>query len=264
MTAARDGASVLHQLPLSRWATRLRSGRVELTGNLGTAISIPLGDATLEVSAGPVEVAFGFSGGDCPKLAQVHIGASRLGVCGASSTHTGRQLRTQDDTVSLDNATADVGEPPHRIARTVHMLTAALSDVVFDAKARPVGELLVRLPAGVHVVVPANDTLHARGASQGPPHALQLSEPLEVHAGGEGIRLSHRHFRWLARLARVRISVATLHPDGNVRLEGGASSGLDRAVRKGLRRTSSSLSSLVRTSPQFQRLRRFLKHGDNA
>ena len=86
-----------------------------------------------------------------------------------------------------------------------------------------------------------------------------LSQPVVMEVDGEGFKLSHQRFRRLASLASLRLEGASLHPDGEVRLKGGAGLGLDRMVRGGLEKASERLSELVRSSPRFARVRSFLK-----
>ena len=86
-----------------------------------------------------------------------------------------------------------------------------------------------------------------------------LATALEVRVDGSGIRVRHEQARWLDSLARIRIRRVSLHPDGQVEFDGGASGMMDWAVRSGLERASSRISELVKDSPRFERLRTFLR-----
>jgi hypothetical protein len=137
-------------------------------------------------------------------------------------------------------------------------LVAELNSPSIEARAVPDGDLWVAFGGGVEVRIPAGSMLEVSGSAVGDPDNLTLGSPLVVSIGDAWLRLSKRHFGYLSRLAKVRITRATLHPDGSVDIEGGARRGLDRAVRGGLERASARVSTLVRSAPQFSLVRAFL------
>ncbi len=253
--------SVVRQLPLERWARRFRGGTVHLRGRVqpgGVTVVLCAQGRSLSLGAGDVAVVLRFQGGDSPAISGATITGSMGSLTGPDRSWSGHAFGLRPDSVSVDGVpTPDLG--PIDVARALQSLLDAVGSLVFEASAEPAAELIVRLPAGLVVALDADERLVVRGASDGPPGALRLSQPLEVRCRGEGIRLSHMQLRMLAGLARVRIQAATLHPDGKVNLEGGAAGGIDRAVRGGLHHTSARLSRLVQTSPQFHKLRGFLK-----
>ncbi len=258
----QQGQSVVRELPLSRWAARFRGGTVEAAGVLDADVVLTAGALAVRVARGDVAVWLRFTGGEAPQILEAEVRAVGLRAGLEGQLIEGEELAISEGMASVDGVPVAGGDPD------VEVLVGALVDHVgslsFVATATPSGELVVRLPAGVQVSLDGQDEVVVSGASEGPPGGLRLCAPLEVRCGGEGFQLSHEQFRRLARLARVRISAATLHPDGEVALEGGASVGLDRAVRGGLVRTSQRLSRLVRTSPHFRKLRTFLNHAREA
>jgi len=134
----------------------------------------------------------------------------------------------------------------------------SLESPSIEATAIPDGDLWMRFGGGLEVRVPAGSVLEVSGAAVGAPDDLTLVAPLVVSIGDAWLRVSSGHLGYLSRLARVRITRATLHPDGSVAIEGGARRGLDLAVRRGLDRASSQLSRLVKSAPQFSIVRSFL------
>lgn len=252
--------SVLHELPLAQWARRFEGGTVEAAGELAHPLALQVGELELALEAGEVAVWIRFVGGEQPRILAAELRADSLAVGSCGERFEGEELLLEGGLAALDQVplAAEAAVEP-----LVGELFDRLGSLSFVATAQPAGEILVRLPAGVHVALDGRAEVVVSGASAGPPGALRLCAPLEVRCGGEGIRLSHEHLRRLARLAGVRFSGATLHPDGEVALEGGASGALDLAVRRGLRSTSTRLSRLVRTSPHFRKLRSFLAHASD-
>lgn len=249
--------SALGSLPLVKWAMRLRRGRVELAGHLVDAVRLPLGEeASVAISAGPVAAEVEFVGGAVPMLSRVCIVAEGLAV----GTAAGRSLEIAAGAVLVDGVAVEIPEPP--LGTVAEALLEKLGDVAVSATAEPDGDIALRIGHGIEVIVPNGVPLTVRGASHGDASALRLSEPLVVGFGGEGLRLSHEQFRWLARLSVVRLGRATLHPDGSVALEGRGGRTAELAMRAPLQKASARLSDLVRRSPGFHRVRAFLKHGD--
>jgi hypothetical protein len=248
----------LGALPLARWATRLLRGTVEMRGNVHAAVDLPFGNDVLRLPAGPLSLQLGFVGGPEPWISRLVLTATGLEVPGG---WRGDRLLVVGDAAAIDETTrARLGASLH-IGTLARTLLDHVGDVSVQARAEPDGDLLLRLGGGVEAIVPSGVLLTASGATTGPASDLQLSEPLVVDFGGEGLRFSHEQFRWLARLAVVRLGSATLHPDGSVALEGAGSGTVDVAMRAPLQRASARLSDLVRKSPQFGRVRSFLKRG---
>lgn len=247
--------SALATLPLVKWATRLRRGTVEVWGRVVNDCTFPLGDRVLALPAGPIRVHAAWVGGESPRIVRCEVEGDGLRLDG----EVGRLVAGTDDTLTLDDRELPVAER-HRLARLMEAMMAAVGDVRVEARAEPDGELLLQVGLGVRVTIPPGVMLTVTGASVGPPDQLQLCEPLNVGFGGEGLRLTHDQFRWLARLAAIRLQRATLNPDGTIDLEGRAARGVDMAVRAPLQRVSAGLSHLVRHSPKFKRVRSFLKH----
>ncbi len=245
-----EEGSTLASLPFPRWVRRFEGGAVRLKG---TVDARPLvGD--IAVDAGSLEVAFTFEGGEDPVILALAIEGSvqRDGIAGTS-------LDADAEGTALDGVRLDA---PIRLDKLLEALLHGLSDVDAWTELIPRGELLVKFQHGVQVAVSADAVVHAEGSAEGSPGALRLSRPLVLKVGGEGLRLSHRRFRRLSSLADIRIEGASLHPDGEVRLRGGANTALDRVVRGGLKRASARLSELVRRSPRFARVRSFLARSE--
>ena len=208
---------------------------------------VPLSGELLQ--AGPVRVTLQFSGGDVPRVSQVSIVGRWQG---------GRTLEVGPEHTSLDGVSQNKSICPEALSLA---LIDHLWDLEFDLVAHADQQLVVRFGPGVEVAIQRGTTVTVCGRAVGPPHAMVLSGPLELDAGDAWICLSQRKLRWLSSLARVRVARAVLHPNGQVRLHGGARPGLDRAVRGGLAQASSRLSELVQFSPRFSRIRGFLHQG---
>ena len=133
-----------------------------------------------------------------------------------------------------------------------------LCSPTIDALVVPDSDVWVRFGRGVEALVPAGTVLEVSCSAVGAPDDLKLAEPLVMSIGDAWLRLSNDRLRFLSSLAKVRVSKAILHPDGSVDLEGGARRGLDRAARGGLDQASKRLSKLVRSAPQFSKVRQFL------
>jgi hypothetical protein len=220
---------------------------VRLEG-LGTAGPL-LG--ALGMEEGPLELAFTFTGGASPHIEEVAL----LGALTVDE-RTGTALDVNADGVLLDGERMAVDLPTDLLVEAV---VARLADVAIWIEVVPDGELLVKFQHGVQAVLNASAVVTLTGAASGPPDNLTLSRAVEMAVDGEGLRLSHRRFRRLSSLASLRLEGASLLPDGEVRLRGGASRGIDRVVRGGLEQASARLSDLVRRSPRFARVRSFLK-----
>ena len=178
--------------------------------------------------AGDVLLMFDFVGGDCPTITRVDLSAGHLRLVVSSS---------------------DLPRLEVLVDGVVH----GLQSFEVDANAVPEGQLVVRFGFGLQLGIAETREVRARGAAEMNGLELRLSRPLEITCDGDGIVVGHRRFDVINRLARVRIAKATLHPDGLVELDGGASRPLNRAVRGGLRQTSRHLSDFVRRSPALGR-----------
>jgi hypothetical protein len=174
----------------------------------------------------------------------------------------GTCLRVEHCSIHVDDHEVPVLETPRGVVKMLRQLVYRLGDVRLEAQAEPDGEVVVQFQVGVELFLSAGVLLDIRGAAMGPPDGLRLARPLTASFGGEGIRISHEQFKLLSRLASVRVRRATLHPDGRVKLEASATRGLNTAVRGGLHKVSKRVSTLVRTSPNYARVRTFLRGGD--
>ncbi|MBT3219498.1 MAG: hypothetical protein HN348_10435 [Proteobacteria bacterium] len=143
--------------------------------------------------------------------------------------------------------------PPIPLGETVERLLVVLGDLAVRATVEADGRLLVQYGPGFEVRLADGAMVTIKGACRGTPSTLRLCRPLEVHCRGDGLSISHKQLKRLAKLAKVRIEKATLHPDGSVRLEGGAIAPLRGAVRGGLHTTARQLSRLVRRTPAIKR-----------
>lgn len=241
--------STLAGLPVVRWSRKFREGTVRLTGTLHNAVA----HEHLQAQ-GPIELVFAFLGGEEPRIIEVALSGELRW-----DDVEGTALVVTEDSMAFDEAEQ---EASLRMDLLVQALIAQLGDVKGWAEVLPDGEVVVKFQHGVQATIAADAVLTVQGCAAGPPEGLTLSEALTLEVDGEGLRLSHQRFHRLANLARLRIERASLSPDGEVKLHGGANAGLDRLVRGGLHRASARLSELVRKSPKFARVRRFLNaHG---
>lgn len=202
-------------------------------------------------AVGDVELAFTFLGGVEPRLdALALVGPLRLGDVEATA------LDVDGERALLDGEPVDLPTRPDRMVSTV---VDRLADVGVWVELVPAGELVVKFQHGVRALLHAGSVVTLTGAAEGPATSLTLCQPVRMEVDGGGFQLSHQRFRRLASLASLRLEGASLHPDGEVKLRGGAGVGLDRVVRGGLEKASARLSDLVRRSPRFARVRSFLK-----
>ncbi len=153
---------------------------------------------------------------------------------------------------------------PHCSVRTADVagvgpVIDVLHDVGLCVEARTDDEVQVMLGHGIEATIPENGTISLSAAVEGPPETPVLAATVEVRVDGTGIGVRHSQARWLDSLARIRINRVSLHPDGQVEFDGGAAGVMDWAVTSGLKRASSSITSLVRESERFERLRSFLR-----
>lgn len=248
--ALRTGA--LMGLPLSEWAARLRWARVTLSGRVAD-LTLTLGGQPIVVEAGPIGIDAAFTGGHAPCLRRAEVrGAIALGG------RSGGVLVLEGGGIVLDGDTLPLAAERVGAGRMLASLVRCVADARVQAEADPDGDVVVQLGGGIEVALAEGVGLTLRAATLGPPDALQLCAPVELGFGGDGMRLSHDGLRFLSRLASVKIERAMLHPDGSVDLQGSGRPGLDRAVRGGLHTASASLSTLVRRSPRFRRVRDLL------
>lgn len=240
-------------LPFEQWAVRLSTGNADLRGTLAEVVVVTGGHA-LTLGPGPAHVELMFLGGVRPRLVAVAVtGPLSTGKQAATS------LRLVDGEVLIDDVALPRLDAPLGSADLVTALLDNLSDVELIARGRPVRDARIRLPEGIEVRLSDRDEVTVQATTRGPPDDLVLAAPLRLQFGDHGVRVDHRSARWLAAIARVRVHGAHLHPDGRVVLEGGASRGLNRVVRTGLRTASVHLSGLVQKSPRFRRVRDFLR-----
>jgi hypothetical protein len=221
-----------------------------LEGRLVEAVRLT--GTALSVAPGPARLRFSFFGGSKPAINRGDLdGDLRVG------DRAGRRMVVATDGIWLDGTWIEPAPLP--LVSLFEALVDALADVRIQAEATPAAELSLRFPAGVEVLVPNDEPLVVTGATRGPASELVLCAPLELSIGGAGVRLSHRQLRWLASAVQVAVSSARLHPNGSVDLEGGTRGKLGRLVQGGLDVAGEQLSELVRTAPQFERVRSFLK-----
>ena len=212
---------------------------------------VDLGGLPVAVQPGPATLRCAWVGGASPAVTRAELRAELVGPSGAA-----HQLILATDGAWLDGHR--LCDAPLPLAAPFAPWLDALADAQLTASGHPVGELALRFPAGVQVLVPAEERVSVAAAAVGPASALALADALEVSFHGAGIRVSHRRLRWLADAVQVSVSSARLLPSGAVTLSGGARHGLGRLVQGGLDVAGEQLAELVRTAPQFARVRAFL------
>lgn len=223
----------LTTLPLLRWARHLDDGTVRVSGHLPEAVD----QGGLLVEPGPVRVELLFQGGGEPEVAWVRL-AGGVRIDGEEGSE--RRL-----------------EHPERIRVAVGLMDR-LADVEVEARMSTRKRLRVDLAEGVGLGVDPEVVVTVSCATRGEAGALQLSRPVVVGFGGEGVRVEHSEWARLSRMADVRLSRLTLHPDGRVRLQGRGARGLNLAVKGGLTTASARVTRLVRRGERFRSLRGFL------
>jgi hypothetical protein len=232
-------------LPLVRWATRFDGGTVLLAGRLQAPFlwEESEGEPAFALPPGPVQVQLSFVGGAAPRVPEIDVTAG---------TH---------HLVLVEGRVHDAGAA-HPLARPMSAIEAlldALHDPSVRVEARPSEDLWIKIAPGLSATLPASGTITVEAATTGPPDAPRLRRSLVVSVGGTGLSIRLPGSRWLKVLASLAIRRASLAPDGGVELLGSASGRLNGAVGVGLRQASHHLSDLVRKSPQFARVRTFLK-----
>ena len=240
--------SALTRFPLLRWASRMSRGKVMLSGRLGGLAEVGAPGLVVGVESGPVQVRFAFSGGETPTLDHLVIeGAVRAGDASGGRLRWSQELHL-DERAFGSHVGSD--ELLSRIVEQLH-------DVAVEVHAEPDGALDLALGAGVRIQIAPGAALIIRGRTLGEPDALRLEEPLVIAFDGGGLELApDRLVGRLSRLAGIRLTRATLHPDGEIVLEADAHRAIERALRVPLERAGQRLSELVRLSP---RARAFLK-----
>jgi hypothetical protein len=236
--------SPLRSLPVLRWASRFDGGSVVLSGRLVAPFRwCEDGDAAFELPTGPIRVELVFVGGQTPRVPEVRLQSEDLVL------------------VLVDGQVHGQGPEPVPATRpmdAIQALVDELHDPSVRVEARPSEDLWVKLAPGLSASLPAGGTITVEAAAIGAPDHPRLRRSLVVSVGGAGLSIRLPGSRWLAVLASVAIRSASLAPDGGVELHGHASGRLNGAVGVGLRQASHHLSDLVRKSPQFARVRKFL------
>ena len=253
MGDARLALRYVAGLPFDRWASRLSAGSADVRGRL-LPIEVAVGGYTFSCPGGHAHLELLFVGGTRPQLAAVTLTCEVL-LNGRSA----RTIRLIDGAVQVDGDTLPKLPVALESGAFVTGVLNHLCDVELLARGRPVRDATVPLPEGIDITLSDRDEVCVRAKTRGPPDDLVLARPLELQFGTHGIQIDHRSAPWLARIARVRVSGANLHPDGRVVLEGTGGRVMNRVVRTGLRTASAHLSGLVRRSPRFSRLRAFLR-----
>lgn len=250
-----NAAPAITRLPLAKWARRFGNGTVSIAGEMRACRRIIVSDeVVLEIAPGTCHLEFAFEGGDTARILSVRIVTEEVRLAGV---HDGATVVVANESgLRLGAVSVDT---PVVLVSLVHQLIDRMDDIVVGANATPNTSIILTLLPGVTLDLPAGSVLRIRGETEGPSSQLRLSAPLQVQFGGSGIELAHQQFRRLSRLASVRISAATLHPDGEVQLEADAAPVLRRALRGGLETASARFSRLVRHSPHFRGVRTFLK-----
>lgn len=233
--------SPLRTLPFSRWASRFTRGSVHLSGRVTEPASFASG--LVPIPAGPLTLDLWFSGGASPEITNLRC---------VSAQHV---IEISEGTTSLDGAPLSIPAP----IAAVEELLDHLHDLTVTVEAIAGGELWIKIVSGFVAHIPPETPVSVDAATRGPPNKPRLVRPLVVSVGGTGLSIRLPGSRWLKALASLAIRSASLAPDGAVELTGHGSGALDRVVGAGLRHTSSHLSDLVRRSPQFARVRSFLK-----
>lgn len=233
--------SALTRFPLVRWASRMARGQVSLTGRVAEAVVVAGPHGAVGVSAGPVALRFAFWGGERPAITHVDVdGDVRVGGRHGRNLAWGRELR-------LDEHTLGVGEGADGL---VAELVERLHDVGVEVRAEPDGPIELALGGGVNILLSSGAGLTIRGRTVGEPPTLRLDEPLELTFDG-GLELApDRLVGRIGRMAGIKLTRATLSPEGEVTLEADAHRAIERALRLPLDRAGKRLTEMVRASPR--------------
>jgi hypothetical protein len=205
----------------------------------------------VRIAPGPVTLIGQFLGKADPRISSFEIRASRLdcpnGELGARVHLSPRQLRWATGELAWLQPI-----PLHELG---YACLGALSDIRFGFRAHADAPWLLKLGGGLSLDIRREALVELRGATRGDASQIRLCEPVEIRCADVTVQLGSGQFRALSRLAKVKLTGATLHPDGSVDLQGGSRRVLDRAIQGGLSRASRGISSFVR---QNVRMRRFL------
>jgi hypothetical protein len=243
--------SPIARLPLMQWAARFRGGDFRIQGFSQQHMDLSLGPFLLRVGAGEVQIRGSFIGQKTPEIRQFEIRAARLecpnGPLGSWVLIEPRRISWQGGELAwLEKAS---------LRELGYECLGALSNLRIELTARANAAWQLDLGGGVSLDIRRDALVELKGATLGDAARIQLCEPMEIRCEDVTVQLGSGQFRALSRLARVRLTGATLHPDGSVRLKGGSRRGLNRAIQGGLSRASRGISNIVR---QNVRIRRFL------
>jgi hypothetical protein len=234
---------------LAHWVRRFGPGTVRVAGCLRRPV--PLGESA-QVLAGRTWLHLDFHGGAEARIVRAVVSGR---VRDAGRAREGAEAEGGPEGWTIDGFPLSPLETG--LAAWCGAVIDQLEDAELAARALVPNPIELCFAAGLRLEVPAGREVWLRGQLTGPPEAPRLRTPVVLAVEGEGLRLRLPGPAWLGG-AEVRLAEAALHPDGSVQLEGGASGTLDRWVRSGLPAAARALSSMVRTSPRFERVRGFL------
>lgn len=139
-------------------------------------------------------------------------------------------------------------------ANAVAALVDTLHDLHVEVEATAAREVRIRGHALADVLIPRGATVQLDARSYGPATAPRLLDALRLRC--DDCRITLNGSRWISDTAQIRLTQATLQPDGRVDIEGTARGLLEGALRAALGRVSDELTALVRADPRW---RRFLR-----
>ena len=248
--------SALNRLPVPSWLHRFEHGTLRISGVVHEVVQIEIGSFVLSLQPGAVRISVVFQGGASAFVSKLFVDGGGLVWTDADRETVGERWSWQEGIAVMDDA--PVGRVEGRKSRAVEAMSQHLSDVHVEVRVVPAEALRLTAMGGLAVNVPSGVVMTAVGCTTGRPDGLVLSRPMIVGFAGEGVELAMSKFQRLSRLLSVRIQRLTLHPNGQIELEGRGMRGMRRAVNKGLDTTADILSDMVREGASFAVIRPFL------
>jgi hypothetical protein len=238
---------------LARWAARFRDGTFNIGGLCEVPFTLSIGPLLVRFETHNFRIKGGFLGGRQSRLTHLELQADGIRCVNGA---LGSRLRIEPNRIVWDGGEICSLESI-RLHEVMTECLGIMNDLWLSIDGRAGETWRMKGPGGFHLDIREDAFVSIRAATAGDPARMRLSSPLEIRCEDISVRLAGGQLSTLSRLAKVRLTGATVQPDGSVQLEGGSRRGLNRALKGGLNHVSRGITDIVRGSP---RLREFLAH----